>query len=299
MKYFSRISICFLFIAFFFSMADAQTDKEEAEGQPKTRFEISVESLSNAIYAGRNFGIDQFGFNPGITFHHQSGLNLSLINYGMSKSSGFIEETDLGISFTKNVFSGFSITPGYTHLFNYADSAHIQNNVFDLSADLDLPFISVNNSFSVVFGNSTSSLYDMISVSKPISLLDRSGLEFTISPTIGCEMGSQLALASLSHGKNGFRKSLKKTILKSTTKKKSVGGLKSVSSKTAGNSNQFEIFCYDLNLPITFVSKGFELSVVPSYAIPVNLKKGETTLSGNPFYFGANVTYTIPFQSKL
>ena len=297
MKYFSRISISFLFIPFFFSMADAQTDKKEAEDQPKTRLEISVEGQSNAIYAGRNFGINQFGFNPGITFHHKSGLNLSLINYGMSKSTGLIEETDLGISFTRNILSSFSITPGYTHLFNYADSTQILNNIFDLSADLDLPFISVNNSMSVVFGNSTS-WYDMISASKSISLFNRSDFDFSISPTIACEMGSQLALASLSHGKNGFRKLLKKTTLKSATKTKSTGGLESASKKTVANSNKVEIFCYDLNLPITLTSKGFELSVVPSYAIPVNLTKAETTLSGNPFYIVANVTYTIPFKNK-
>jgi len=296
MKYFSRILISFLFITFLFSTADAQTDEKEEEEQPKTRLEISAEGLSNAIYAGRNFGINQFGFNPGITFCHKSGLNLSLMNFGMSKSIGFIEETDLGISFTKNVSSSFSITPGYTHLFNYADSTKILNNMFDLETDVDLDFVSLSNSISVTTGSSTA-FYDMISASKSISVFNQSDFDFSISPTIACEMGSKLALLSLGHGKKGYRKSIKKTTLKNATKAKAATKLKAASTTTV-NSNTFEIFCYDLNLPITIKLKAIELSVVPSYAIPVNVTKTESTLNGNPFYVVADVTYTIPFYRK-
>jgi len=292
--YLARIYLILFFNAVLVQIAAAQLTEDSMKVEiPKTKLEISVEGLSNAIYAGRNFGVDQSGLNPSITFNHKSGFNLSVYSYGMSKTPGLIQETDLGISYSWHLSSHINITPGYSYIFNRTDSANILNNNINVNTGLELSFISISNYFAFSFGKSTA-LYDELSASKYFSLLSKAGINVSLSPTFVWVLGTKQALATIAHGKTSYKTKVGKGISNGN------GHVHSTTTTTSvDTTNQFMSFSYDFMLPVTLTVKNLAFSVIPHYDIPVNITPAESTLTGNPLYISVKIAYTIPFQGKL
>ena len=260
----------------------------------KSKLDISLEGMSNAIYAGRNYGVDQFGLNPCVAFNHKSGLKLSIFAYGMGKTPGLIAETDFGIGFTQKITAKFRITPGYSYILNKGDSANLLNNVINLASELELDFISVGNYAAFSFGKS-SAWYDEATLAKYISLFSVAENKFSLSPTFVMVMGTKESLATFGHGATVYKKSINKIVGNGNGK----GGGKppagtTTTTTTTSISKKFMVLSYDFMIPITYTYKVFSFAVIPHYDIPVNLGAEESTLSGNPFYVTAKITLSLP-----
>ena len=289
-----------LIILIFSNFADAQTlEKDSIKEIVKNKFEISLEGMSKAIYAGRNYGVDQVGLNPSIAFNHKSGLNLSIFVYGMGKTEGLIAETDFGISFTKKISSKFNITPGYSYILNRSDSANLLNNVISLAEELDFDFISINNYLAFSFGKSNA-WYDEVALSKYISLFAVNKSKLFLSPTFVMVMGTKESLATFGHGATTYKETISKIVRNGKANGKGNGHsipadtTATTTSTTTGISKKFMALSYDFMLPITYSYKIFSFSVIPHYDIPVNLSAAESTLPGNPFYLTGKIVLLIP-----
>jgi hypothetical protein len=288
-----------LIFLIFSNIADAQaTDKDSIKDLVKNKLEISVEGMSKAIYAGRNYGVDQFGLNPSIAFEHRSGLKLSVFAYGMGKTTGLIAETDFGISYTKKLTSKFSLTPGYSYILNRSDSANLLNNVLSLAEGLEFDFISINNYTAFSFGKATG-WYDEVSLSKYINLSGEAKHKLFLSPTIVMVMGTKEALATFGHGATSYKTSINRIVGNGKSNGKgngssSTSGSMITATTTTEISKKFMALSYDFILPITYAYKIFAFSVIPHYDIPVNLGESESTLTGNPFYVTGKIVLSIP-----
>ena len=302
---FNRLYLILVLAGLLVHIADAQIvdtlisnvqikDSIKMEEQ-KTKLELSLEVLSKAIYAGRNFGVDQSGMNPSIIFSHKSGLNLSVYCYGMTKTHGLIQETDLGISYTWHLSPKFSLTPGYGYIIDNIDSVSFLNNKLDINAGMDLNFISINNYFAFNFGNSNA-IYNELTISKYISLFSKGKVAISFSPIFVWVSGTKLALSTIAHGKTSYKKAVGKA--NSNGKGRGHPGSIITTTSTTDSTNQFKTFSYDFMLPITLTFKNFAFSVIPQYDIPVNVSPEESTLTSNPFYVCGKIAYTIPFSGK-
>ncbi|MDP4205607.1 MAG: hypothetical protein Q8859_06390 [Bacteroidota bacterium] len=304
--------LCLVLTLSFFNVVNAQSQVEEkrdtSDIDSKTRLEVSANYMNNMIYAGRNFGMNGYSINQSVAFIHKSGLGLTLENYGFSKDAGFLSESDLTASYSKSLTSKLSLNLGFTHLFNYSDSAGLfnrLNNIINVSAGYNLGLFTLSNTLEYNFGNEDG-WYDHIAVNREIALFEGEDQSMSINPTFSVEMGTKSVLLRLSHGKKAFKSVFYKKFSKVNRGKK----LKSaqfakngnagittttvVDETTTASNNSFGILSYDITLPITYTSKNFTFALTPYYSIPINLTPGETTISGNPFIVTASITYKLP-----
>jgi len=274
--------------------AQSTTDSTTIDVAPKTKLEISIEGLSRAIYSGRNYGVNQYGLNPGILFNHKSGLNLNFYSYGMSETPGLLTETDLGASFTFHISRILNITPGYTYLINSEDSSAILKHSLNVATSLELPFISLNNYLAFSFGTSTA-WYDEVTASKYFSLLSKGKTNLAVSPTFVWVLGTKMALTTIGHGSTAYQQKVYRTVGNGKGKRKS--GTTTTSTEVDTSQN-FMPLSYEFLLPITISYRTLAFTLIPHFSIPVNLAPAESTLTGNPFYLTAKITYPVPFAAK-
>src|SRR5260221_7429083 len=54
----------------------SKIDSTEEALEKISQFRFKAGYLSKVVFVGRNFGVNQFGIAPGVTYHHRSGVNL-------------------------------------------------------------------------------------------------------------------------------------------------------------------------------------------------------------------------------
>lgn len=174
---FRRIPICFCIVIFQWLLGghlhaqNTPADSAQVKGRNSAVFSIDV--LSSVIYSGRNYGVEQIGFNPSVVFYHKSGLALNMYSYGMEKTDGLITETDLGIAYKFQIHPKLTLTPGYAYLFNRVQDEKVLFNVINLGTGLNLKFFSVNNYLGFSFGGGRTSWYEEFSLARYINVLYR------------------------------------------------------------------------------------------------------------------------------
>src|SRR6266581_4252044 len=57
------------------SILKTRIDSIEEALEKKSRFQIQSGYANKVIFAGRNFGVNQFGATLGAAYHHKSGIN--------------------------------------------------------------------------------------------------------------------------------------------------------------------------------------------------------------------------------
>ena len=234
---------------------------------------FSVDFMSNAIYSGRNYGIQQIGLNPSIIYNHKSGLSFSVYSYGMGKTQGLITLTDLGISFKLRLHPKLTITPGYDYLYNRLESNNVLFNALNLGIGLNLKILSISNYLGFSFGGGMSSWYEELSLSKHINLFYREKASLAISPTIVGIMGTKFSQTLIYNGE--------------------------IDTTTSIDSYDFMPLCIGLQLPVTLTVRSFSLTVSPHYDIPLNVVRPlELSLPGNPFYVTCKLSYTLSIKKK-
>jgi hypothetical protein len=234
---------------------------------------VSVDFMSNAIYSGRNYGVQQIGLNPSVIYHHKSGLTFSLYSYGMGKTQGLITLTDLGISFKLRLHPRLTITPGYDYLYNRLESNKVLFNALNLGIGLNLRAFSVSNYLGFSFGGGMSSWYEEASLSKYINLFYREKASLAISPTVVGIMGTKFSQTLIYNGE--------------------------LDTTTSIDSYKFMPLCIGIQLPVIFTFRSLSLTISPHYDIPLNVvKPQELSLPGNPFYFTCKISYTLGIKTK-
>jgi hypothetical protein len=250
---------------------NTQADSAQIKGQNSVVFSVDV--LSSAIYSGRNYGIEQMGFNPSIVLYHKTGFVLNLYSYGMEKTDGVITETDLGISYKLQIHPKMTLTPGYAYLFNRVQDERVLFNVFNLGTGVNLNIFSINNYLGFSFGGGRTSWYEEFSLAKYISLLYREKGSIAISPTLVSILGTKYASTFINYPES--------------------------ETATQVESYDFLPLCVSIQLPVTFTLHSFSLTLAPHYDIPLNIERPlETSLPGNPFFITGRISYTLTNKGK-
>lgn len=274
---FRRVPICICIVIFQLVLGNhlyaQNTVADSAQSKGHNSIVFSIDVLSSVIYSGRNYGVEQMGFNPSVVFYHKSGFVLNMYSYGMQKTEGLITETDLGIAYKFQIHPKMTLTPGYAYLFNRVQEEKVLFNVFNLGTGLDLKIFSINNYLGFSFGGGRTSWYEEFSIARYVNLLYREKGSIAVSPTFVSILGTKYSSTFINYSE----------------------------SETSAQVESFKFLplCLSFQLPFTFTLRSFSLNISPHYDIPLNIDKPlESNLSGNPFFFTGSISYTLTNKGK-
>lgn len=126
---------------------------------PPSEFNFRLGYNSNVTNAGRDFGLDQYGFSPGVSFYHKSGI---FADYAGFWNSGFEPEYNLSlfsVGYMGILGNKTSYSFSYEHWIYHAPPSETQdypNNSVSFSGSYDLGKIWLNLDYSYMFGASTA-----------------------------------------------------------------------------------------------------------------------------------------------
>lgn len=102
----------------------------------KTRysaFNIRTSYVSEVMSAGRTFGPDQYGFIPGITYFHYSGLSASVTGYSSNEYDPGYYLTTFNVTYSKNLIKDVILQVSHD-FYLYNDT--LETHSFDKSAEV-------------------------------------------------------------------------------------------------------------------------------------------------------------------
>jgi hypothetical protein len=117
----------------------------ELESLRSSQFSLHLGYISEVSNAGRTLDIRQYGFNPGISYFHKSGLFGDVTGYWNSDLDPHYDLTVVSLGYIGLLSPKISYTFSYDHSF-FTDREH-DLDLPDWAVDLLLPPI-LNNSFS-------------------------------------------------------------------------------------------------------------------------------------------------------
>ena len=85
--------------------------------QPTSDLNVRFGYSGNVLTAGRNFGLDQHGISPGISFYHKSGFFADLSGYWNSEFSPSYALTLITAGYLKPLSKNFSLSINYENWF--------------------------------------------------------------------------------------------------------------------------------------------------------------------------------------
>ncbi len=284
-----------------------------------SEFNVHVTYNSNISSTGRNFGLDQQGLSPGISYYHKSGLWADLSGYWNS-------ETDPNYNLT--IFSG-----GYLHYFDKkwssgityerwiaeGESSLLENNL-GLNSNYNFGPVSANIDYSFLFGEEVANrfigslsgniagkwwLFDRVSINPFASVIVGNDNVSTFSLSSNERLNNLYLLTTLDEEEINlyFRASVASGRL---TTEQALRLRRALLSLTDEQLEQlieavfieerervFDILNYSFGLPISFSIDRFLLLFAYTYSIPVRLPGEEFTI--DPIgYFSFSLNYRLP-----
>lgn len=269
-----------------------------------TEYSISALSvrtgyISSITNAGRDLGVQQYGFSAGISYYHKSGFYGDLSGYWNSDLSPAFNPLAFSAGYMLSSVPKFSLTASYDHYFYFEGSDSIDyyfplTNSLNISPYLDLKFLSLGVNYSFLFGDKTAhrirpDLYGNFSINN-IGFIDK--IQFL--PGVSLYFGNEDVITQ-----NTQYISLRDYITE-------VGVLRfrQLYRRYGSNileyiyqeetNNVFGLLNYNFSIPVYIYSGNFTLACSYFYNIPVALPGEEIDLSPNS-YFSASIIYSIPF----
>ena len=151
------------------------------DASPKSITSFRFGYHSEVLNAGRNFGINQFGFNGGVSYYHKSGLFADIAGFWSSDLSPKYYTTILGFGFMDDVGkSDWNYTFGYERYIyteSEGDLAYTYANQNSLSSSIyySPDQFSVGTDYTLQFGDETA---HRVAIMASYNILDRPLLIF-------------------------------------------------------------------------------------------------------------------------
>lgn len=298
---------------------------------------------SSVSSAGRNYGINQFGLSPGVSYYHKKGFyadvsgfwnssldpkyNLTVLSAGYMKFIGkhwtlngnyerwqYNKTNSDSISYTYDLKNSLNLSTGFTskHVYGNLDynylfgqsSAHriIGNIAGNLSVYNFWIFDKIRFApgFSIIYGNSDVTTYfnnDLIENRNFNKIFKDQGFQELTRMVI--TNADKLELSRIRRSDLDINE---KVILRFEIYNKYpeitefLNAEFGYSYSQSETKKQYGLMNYSFQLPIVFtLNKSFNFILSYSYSIPVKLP-GETGTFDPIGYFGASITYRIPFR---
>ena len=261
--------ILILLLNVVFCYAQAVEDNDTTDEEVKTNIKASVEYQSKSTFAGRTYATNGSVINPELGLNLKSGFYLNFSTILLTDDTSSLRQYEFAAGYTKDLFSWWNADFSYTYYHSTNTLLKKKQNQSDHTFSLSNTFSYKNwflqNSSSYSFGAQKG--LDLIFVlGKDFDLEKLTGLEdLTTSPSFTYDIGNHISKLKKLNKKLG----------------------------TLTNSNKFQPLDYELSLPIDYQYYKFTFNFTPIYAIPLNVLAGESTTSGNIFYFTFKVAYKL------
>jgi hypothetical protein len=257
--------------------------------------------------AGRDFGINQYGFSVGASYYHKTGLFGDLTSYWNSDVEPHINPTTVTLGYMGSIMPKWSVIASYEHFFYTQDDSYDGilypiTDALNASTYLDLKHFSFGVDYSFMFGYETAhrirpNMYGIIRI-KTKGFID----EIVFFPSASLLLGnamiyyldenySQLQSMLNQYGINDFQQFRQR---RPRLTQYLITNYVTYEERT---ENVFGIMNYSLSLPIMFRMSRFTLSTSYYINFPVALPGEDIDLSPNS-YFNVSLLYSIPFGLK-
>ncbi len=285
---------------------------------------------SDITNAGRNFGIEQYGLNAGLTYYHRSGLFADLSGYWNSDIEPNYNPTIVSVGYMSTLSTKSHISLTYDHYFYHEQDTGSQETFSDMpiypltnsisaSGYLDIKSFTIGVDYSFLFGQKNAHRIRgnlMYNWSKNHwGFIDR----FVLMPTASILLGNDdiyYLSASNQYSTTALNKLLIQKMIELygyhqvamlwKTDRKQFNTLKqSVYNQyydefvnyTLESKNSFGIMNYSFSLPVYIYIGHFLFALSYNYNIPVPLPGENIDVSPNS-YISASLFYNIPFRRK-
>jgi len=261
-----------------------------AESSRTSQFSLHMGYISEVSNAGRTLDVKQFGFNPGISYFHKSGVYANVIGYWNSDLSPKYDLTVVALGYIGFLSPKLSYSISYDHSF-YTDTEvnldlpqwiidlllpPILNNSFSGGLDMDFGSIETGVNYSWLF-NEESAHRAHWRLTGDLKKYGWLGLDkVSLRPSFGLLFGN-LDVISVSYSRDAFIGSRFPFLI--------------------NKKSEFGLLNYRFRLPIGLTKKSFQLIFEYNYNIPVSLP-GEEFDYPNNSYFSVDFYYNFAIGSK-
>ncbi len=287
---------------------------------PPSEFNFRLSYNSNIASAGRNYGVDQHGLSPGISYYHKSGLFADVGGFWNSDSKPNYSLTTLTIGFLKTISDKWSFGADYERWFVNQATATFENNL-GLNTNYEIGPINLGVDYSYLFGQENGSR--VIGNISSTFKIGRNFLGFnrvSLSPTASAILGHDVVTTfTTSDNRNAIYllqlvalepeerdNVLRALVTNGTLSTQQAFRLRNrINNLTpqqeqrlletvfiASENKEFGLLNYGFTLPLTFSSKRSFLMLSYTYSVPIALK-GETASFDPIGFFSVSFNYRL------
>lgn len=306
-----------------FSLIDELLKPQPKHSEMQFRFGYS----SRVTSAGRDFGIDQQGLAPGITFYHHSGIYADATGFWNSELDPKYNLTVLTLGYIGKINRKTTYSFAYDHsFFTEKDESQTLTNSLSGSITQDFKYLYTGLDYSYSFGSESAhrliwNLTGNIGV-KGFGPFKR----ITFLPSVAVLFGNQnittqyTRTSHLTRFQNSndfelrvFAGRLREAGFENVTANFLIGLREAVNSGeelndfqsqaydylflTASDEDKFSLMNYYLTLPILMETKSLNILISYNYNIPRNIDGAEYEFESNG-YFGFTLSYNLPLKRK-
>ena len=269
--------------ASFFLMLDNLIEEKYIKSTFATRLGYSGQ-ITNA---GRTIGVDQYGFNAGISYYHKSGVFADVSGYWNSDQVPNYNTTITDIGYMGNFTPKWGFWASYTHyFFSEPEDASITypfTNAINASTNYYIKKLSLGLDYSFTFGDETAHrirvnssysfsktnwwIFDRVSVTPNLSLLmgNANVVTWQINSARTQDLINKIGLRRYKYLQNNYPDRLEEELYYSA------------------ETNAFGIMNYSLFVPVTFSVKKVSLMVNYTLNLPVALPGEQLDTSLNNY----------------
>lgn len=264
--------------------------------------------VSDIINAGRDFGVNQYGFSAGLSYYHKTGLFADITSYWNSDIEPHINPTTFTLGYMGVITRNWNFIASYDHYYysqnelNEFASFPLTNSL-GISSYVDIKFLSVGVDYAFLFGSEHAhrirpNIYGTIRIKK-VGFID----EIDIFPSASLLLGNSTIyylnenyqqVQSFIHQMGGWEQYQRFKRNHPNLANYTISNLITYDEEI---KNVFGIMNYSFSVPVMIRKGNFTLSVGYYLNIPVPLPGEEIDLNPNSYYNIACL-YSIPFKSR-
>lgn len=293
----------------------------------RSQLQFRIGYSSRVTSAGRDFGIDQQGLTPGISFYHHSGLYADATGFWNSEFDPKYNLTVLTLGYIDQIAPKTTYSVSYDHsFFTEQDDTQTLTNSLSGSITQDFKYAYTGLDYSFSFGSETAHrlIWNLtgnfgFKGFKPFN-------KITILPSIAVLFGNQnitsqytrtnhltrfqqaddfemrvfadrLRQAGYTNTTGGFLIRLRDTINSGEELNALQSQAYDLLFLASSSENTFSLMNYYLTLPILFETKKVNFYLSYNYNIPRNLDGAEYEFESNG-YFGFAITYNVAISKS-
>ncbi len=278
---------------------------------------------SDITYAGRNFGISQYGINAGLAYYHKTGLFADLSGYWNSDLNPSYNPTITTIGYMGNILTNWTYTLSYDHYF-YTESKdeltwYPLTNSLNATSYYELWHFTLSADYSFLFGEQNAhrarlglfytfaknnwGFIDRFVIMPTATILLGNAEIYQVTPVYPeMNLETRIEIRQIMFREYGedfvrflWRRHRDKYLrLEKLTYNQFQDEL---TDYVVTSDNVFGIMNYSFSIPVYLYINDFTVALSYNYNIPVALPGENLDLDPNS-YVGVALLYNIPFRKK-